>query len=1009
MSVRRFGPVLGAGVQVEEKEGDQQINPAPLGVSVMIGDFERGVPGEPAFLSGVLDLKRRNGGRIPLSDAPQAALDFYKLGRGAGELITYRVTGGDERRAELTLHTRQGTTASGASSPSKAYVLGSVVGPWPLAHNGTLVGAVDHTAEDIATIAAISATLQNGADENFALSNNMTLTVKIDRGPVQTILFLTGEFVSIAAATAEEVAAVIANKISGASVSVTSGGKRVTITSDTQGTDSYIEVTGGTSNTALLFPTAETATTASNVADVTQVTSAELKTILAAWNNSAGITVTAPGGYLRIETNLAGAGGYMQVIATSTLDTILGLDNSEHQGSAGAAAALSSGRKVLGKLYAKNGGKWGGQRKTHVDTLTGSGDITATTLDTGDTLVENEWAGGTLELKKVTTKTYRITGNTVAGVVSVEGDQNLLADWTAGAGTPALRYVLTRENVDHLTKDKHLAVVLGNGNENPTTEFSLKIYVDGASVGKGYNNLSTDPTKANYWVKVINDDPSNREVTATDLYVGDKTVAAVRAANFYGLSKVLTSLTLTLPDPDVTVTSPGLANPTVVFVKGTAVRSQILTGTVQGGGAHIIWTTSIGTLSVLQTTFTGVATNLGPEIGTVTLTNGTTVLSAGDVVTLEILALVTNEAKGGTLWPSVVAKPKLGFYVDSNTRTTVSVRTGLDLTDGATIVAGTPFMLAFQEEFGLGCNGGPLADADFLPALDANLSTLRRIFGRNKGMVKLAVPGVVSTVVQRAAIEFAAAMNWGFKVQIPDTILTEADAIDYVNGTIGRSDYASTHFPSYGSVLDPDATPGAGDVPLKQQTLVGMILGREALVARQYDGYHKAPAGIDVTLPDVMELPTGNPEEQIALNEEMTNPQGLNLVKFRQGVCILWGDRTLSPTSEWKWFHQRCQMSHYENLIRENFDWIVFAINNPTAWQRVATTLRAFFLPEWTKGALRGKTFTEAFKLKLDEENNTDLTLSAGDLNAELTLKLADTVERFKIVLGKAGIFDAVE
>jgi phage tail sheath protein FI len=135
----------------------------------------------------------------------------------------------------------------------------------------------------------------------------------------------------------------------------------------------------------------------------------------------------------------------------------------------------------------------------------------------------------------------------------------------------------------------------------------------------------------------------------------------------------------------------------------------------------------------------------------------------------------------------------------------------------------------------------------------------------------------------------------------------------------------------------------------------------------------------------------------------------LNLVKFRQGVCILWGDRTLSPTSEWKWFHQRCQMSHYENLIRENFDWIVFAINNPTAWQRVATTLRAFFLPEWTKGALRGKTFTEAFKLKLDEENNTDLTLSAGDLNAELTLKLADTVERFKIVLGKAGIFDAVE
>jgi len=119
MSVRRFGPVLGAGVQVEEKEGDQQINPAPLGVSVMIGDFERGVPGEPAFLSGVLDLKRRNGGRIPLSDAPQAALDFYKLGRGAGELITYRVTGGDERRAELTSTRARGQPRPGQVPPAR--------------------------------------------------------------------------------------------------------------------------------------------------------------------------------------------------------------------------------------------------------------------------------------------------------------------------------------------------------------------------------------------------------------------------------------------------------------------------------------------------------------------------------------------------------------------------------------------------------------------------------------------------------------------------------------------------------------------------------------------------------------------------------------------------------------------------------------------------------------------------------------------------------------------------
>jgi hypothetical protein len=781
MAVKRFGPVLGAGVQVEEKEGDQQIIAAPYGVTVMIGEFERGEPGVPAFLSGVLDFKRRNGGRILESEAPTAVLDFFKLGRGAGEVITYRVTGGDEVQAEITLYTRQGT-----------------------------------------------------------------------------------------------------------------------------------------------------------------------------------------------------------------------------------AAAPASGRKVLGKLYAKNGGIWGGQRRTYLDEITGAGDLTATTLDTGDPMIENEWAGGVLQLKKVTTKTYRIVGNTAAGVVSVEADQDLATDWAAGAGTPANRYALTRENVDWLGNDNHLAVVIGNGDEKPTAEFSLKIYVDGGLVGKGYNNLSADPTKPNYWVRVINDDPSNREIVAEDLYSGDKTVAGVRPANFYGQNKTITATTIGIADPDVTVDSPTSANPTTAFTRGTLVRQQTLVGTVDNAGADIEWVSSLG-LTKLQAAFSGVATNLGDEIGTVTVTNGATVLADGDTVTIEIMAWVPNELKGGTIWPDIVNQPNFSFYIESNTRSTVSVRTGMDLTDDGVITAGAVFMLAYRQEFEGGNNGSAVTDADFLPAFDPNLSTLRRIFGKNKGLVKLAIPGLTSTVLQKAGIEFAAAMNWTFKVQIPAAYTAEADVVDYINNTIGRSDYASTHFPSFGSVLDPDATPGASDIPMKEQTLIGMILGREALTARQYDGYHKAPAGIEVTLPDVLELPTGNPETQEALNEEILNPQGLNVVKFRQGTCILWGDRTLSPTSEWKWYHQRSQMSHYENLIRENFDWIIFAINNPTAWHRVATTLRAFFLPEWTKGALRGKTFDEAMKLKIDEENNTDLTLSAGDLNAELILKLADTVERFKIVVGKAGIFDAVD
>jgi phage tail sheath protein FI len=101
-------------------------------------------------------------------------------------------------------------------------------------------------------------------------------------------------------------------------------------------------------------------------------------------------------------------------------------------------------------------------------------------------------------------------------------------------------------------------------------------------------------------------------------------------------------------------------------------------------------------------------------------------------------------------------------------------------------------------------------------------------------------------------------------------------------------------------------------------------------------------------------------------------------------------------------------MCYYENVLRESFDWIVFAINDPIEEKRVLTSLKAFFLPEWTKRALRGKSFEDAASMKVDAENNTDLTRSSGDMYGDIRLRLADTVERFIIRIGKQGVFESV-
>jgi hypothetical protein len=99
--------------------------------------------------------------------------------------------------------------------------------------------------------------IDNANAETYALVDGQTLTVKVDDGAVQTATFNTADFVDIANATAAEVAAVIDGDITGATSFEISG--KVRIESDTDGPGSAIEVTGGTANTALGFPTAKVA------------------------------------------------------------------------------------------------------------------------------------------------------------------------------------------------------------------------------------------------------------------------------------------------------------------------------------------------------------------------------------------------------------------------------------------------------------------------------------------------------------------------------------------------------------------------------------------------------------------------------------------------------------------------------------------------------------------------------------------------------------------------------
>lgn len=318
----------------------------PFDVLRIVGVTEWGPMGEATVSVDYDDWASKFGGFLANYQTAIAVREFFAAG---GMMVvtarTCHYSGGSPLTAAKAYATAQ-TGAGGATKPS---VTGSIVGPFALTHNMTLVGSVDRGADQTVTFTATAAAVENTPAETYALTNGQVLTVKIDAEAVaQSVAFLTAEFVNIAAATAEEVAAVINAKLLGAQATVTSGGTKVTITSDRKGTGSWVEVTGGTANAVLAFSTAPVQGTG-NVSNISSVSVGEIETLVeAAWTNGGGVAVTSAAGAVKIETAAAGAGVYLQVKASSTADTALGLDNAEYEGSDGAAVNTL---KLWGKYY----------------------------------------------------------------------------------------------------------------------------------------------------------------------------------------------------------------------------------------------------------------------------------------------------------------------------------------------------------------------------------------------------------------------------------------------------------------------------------------------------------------------------------------------------------------------------------------------------------------------------------------------------------------------------------
>jgi len=318
-------------VVVEEEPRVRGIPAAPTSVAGAVGLTERGPIGQAVLCSSFDEFQARFGGFTPDSDLALAAMGFFE--NGGGQLWVVRTVHYTDvaTPASATAVRGAGFVVAGAG-PTPGRLVGATAGPYAI-RDGDLVRLSVGGAPDVdATFRGAPGAVSAAGAGPYALADGQTLTVRVDGGPEQTVAFASVAFADITNATAGEIAAALNAAIVGARATVAGG--IVRLESDTAGTASRVQVTGGTANAALAFP-GGLASGTGNVGSLRAVDALEVKAVVEAAIPTVRVSVGL-GGVLEVHT--VAIGGSATVQSRAATAGAFGFDTAMHAGAATGAA-----------------------------------------------------------------------------------------------------------------------------------------------------------------------------------------------------------------------------------------------------------------------------------------------------------------------------------------------------------------------------------------------------------------------------------------------------------------------------------------------------------------------------------------------------------------------------------------------------------------------------------------------------------------------------------------------
>lgn len=239
-----------------------------------------------------------------------------------------------------------------------------------------------------------------------------------------------------------------------------------------------------------------------------------------------------------------------------------------------------------------------------------------------------------------------------------------------------------------------------------------------------------------------------------------------------------------------------------------------------------------------------------------------------------------------------------------------------------------------------------------------------------------------------------------------ETVGTSATTLVTNKGTnaaslAGYMSFFSTGVETTGTATTPTVT--------RKLAASGVIAGLFATVSREGNN-NKAPAGRNFSLAPFV---TGLVNTYTEPNMEKLNNEGINNIAERFGVFCLYGDRTALSSESDPIFYQysaareRMQLASEAEEIGERF---LFATLDGRHQKRAQFqgALQGLVKKHWENGALYGETAIEAGLVNVAAPVNTEATEQAGELRAEMLVRISPVAEFVRIQIVSKPITEVV-